>query len=215
MNGTPHQPAPARPALAPTMPHTYTRYSARIVVWGWALQLWAAAKLWSGSMGWSGSPPYWSVGTGAKGEASRRQSCRPPDFAFTRSYWTTPPVAPSGWLTTTSPSRMSIPSSGRAMPPQSLLGARFGFAVGRQAGSTRWWRRTSCRTPLPGARRPRSCALPFGPRCTSSCRLGAAKSRRARSGARRAKRSPRPARWGEPRFTRLCSDRGCPTSSAS
>ena len=44
------------------------------------------------------------------------RSRSPPDFAFTRSYWTTPPVALSGWLTMTR-SRMSIPSSGLAMPP--------------------------------------------------------------------------------------------------
>ena len=56
----------------------------------------------------------------------------PPDFAFTRSYWTTPPVALSGWLTTTSRNRMSIPSSGLAMPP--LIPSRSPIQIcGREA----------------------------------------------------------------------------------
>ena len=90
---------------------------------------------------------------------------------------------------TTSPSRISIPSSGLAMPPPIPHQEPDSDLRQERAGSMLWWQRKSSHTLLPQARRSRYCVFPSGPRYTSSCRLGAAKSHAARHDVHRVKQS--------------------------
>ncbi len=61
-------------------------------------------RLWSGSMGWSGSPPYWSVGAGAKCEGE------PWSVHWMKIVGLTLTMAPNDW------SALVDPIPGRSQP---------------------------------------------------------------------------------------------------
>ena len=93
-----------------------------------------------------------------------------PAFAFPRSYWVTPPLCPSGWLTTMSPSRISCPCSGLGIaapiPPSTLpesVGRRRAFVM-------LWLQHLLCHNRPQGARQSPHYVLLYDPRCMRSCR---------------------------------------------